>query len=132
MESRPETLLSTLEAYMGALRNKDRQQALELFAGSGIIRDPVGQSEYAGKEAVGQYLDVLFATWFYYEIRIDNYFPGSDDRMAVRWSVSGTAVNNKTADFSGISIFVFDANLRIVSIESYWHYERILAQIKDD
>lgn len=132
MESRPKSLLNTVEAYMSALSKKDQKKLLALLTDDIIIRDPVGEHEYAGKETVTQYINALFETWFYYEMRIDNYYPGGDNRLAVRWSVSGTAVNNKTADFSGISMYVFQNTNAISSIESYWYYQRVLAQIKDE
>lgn len=131
MDSRPKAMFATIERYMRALGDKQRDVLLGMFADTIVIRDPVGKNEHVGKEAVAAYLDSLFQTWHYYEMRTDNYFPGSEDRLAVRWSCSGTAVNNKTADFSGISIFVFEGTDTIVSIDSYWYYDRILDKIKD-
>lgn len=131
-ETRPKLLISVIESVIAALGGKDKDTFVKQFGDNVVMRDPYGGSEYKGKDGIKQYWDNLFNIWFYYDIRLTSYYMGGDNRIAVRWSVSGTALNNKTADFTGIAIYDFNEDRQIISIESYWNYERVLEQIKNE
>lgn len=124
--------VATIEKYMQGLSKKDKAAVLAVLTDSAVIRDPYGQSEFVGTASIEQYLDDLFETWYYYEMRIDGYYPGGESQVALRWSVSGTAMNNRTADFSGISVFTFANPDKITEINTYWHLNRILERIKNE
>ncbi len=131
-EVSPKLLIGVIESLIGALGSKDQDTFTKQFSPDVVLRDPYGTSEYKGLDGVRVYWDNVFKIWFYYDIRLNSYYMGGESRVAVRWSVSGTAVNNKTADFTGIAIYDFNDANKIISVESYWNYERVLEQIKNE
>lgn len=131
-EARPKQLIGVIEGLIAALGNKDKTAYGNLFSVDAVIRDPFGGSEFKGLAGVKQHFENIFKVWFYYDMRITSYYMGGDSRIALRWSVSATAINNRTIDFTGISIYGFDVDEKIVLVETYWNYKHILDQIKNN
>lgn len=122
--------LSTVEAYIRALNNLDAEAYVGLFTPDCVVLDPYSVQEYTGEEGLRQFINGMTKTWRFFEMRMDNMFGGGEDRIAVRWSVSATAQNKRSAEFSGISIFVFNGG-KIARLEAYWNQKIMLSQIQD-
>ncbi|PJF44379.1 MAG: hypothetical protein CUN55_04375, partial [Phototrophicales bacterium] len=93
-QTRPQLLVSVIETLIAALGNKDKEAFTRLFSPEAILRDPFGIREYQGLEGLQQYWDDTFKIWFYYDMRLNSYYMGGENRVAVRWAASGTALNN--------------------------------------
>lgn len=121
-------LKNIVEDYLRAFSARDLDKCLALFTDDCVVRSPYGEIELTGKAAWREHIEAMKKTWYYYNMRIDNFYPGDPDRIAVRWSVSATATNSKTAEFSGISIFYFRGEL-ITGLDSYWHNRWVMSEI---
>ncbi|MBI5930766.1 MAG: nuclear transport factor 2 family protein [Chloroflexi bacterium] len=119
-----------VESYLKALNNFSLDQYVHLFTPDCVVNDPHGTAEYQGETGLRKFFAGLTDTWHFFEMRTDSVYPGGTDRLAVRWSVSGTAKNSKTAEFSGISVFQFAAD-KIARLDAYWHLGNMLMQIRE-
>lgn len=129
-KQRYEQLTGLIEAFMHSLNRLDADAYVSMFTSDCVVNDPYATSKYEGESGLRQFFEGLLKTWHFFEMRADGLYQGGDDRMAVRWSVSATAKNRRTADFSGISIFVF-AGDKIASLDAYWNLQAMLQQIRD-
>lgn len=123
-------LVQLVEKYMKALSALDESAYLTLFTEDAVINDPYGVAEFLGVDGLKRFFKGMTDTWQYFEMRGDNLYPGDGNRLAVRWSVSATAKNGKTIEFSGISLFYFADN-KISGLDAYWHFRGIMQQIRD-
>ncbi|NDJ85072.1 MAG: nuclear transport factor 2 family protein [Chloroflexi bacterium] len=128
---RYEQFIQVAEAYMHALNSLDVDAYLALFASDSVVRDPYGVAEFVGESGLRKFFDGMLKTWQHFEMRADNFYPGGADRLAMRWSVSATAKNGKTAEFSGVNVFTFDGDT-LASLDGYWHMHSMLQQIRGD
>lgn len=119
-----------IEQYLKALNTFSLDQYLSLFVPDSAVNDPYGTTELRGESGLRKFFATLIETWHYFEMRIDSVYPGGNDRLAIRWSVSATAKNTKTAEFNGISIFQF-AGDKISRLDAYWHLGNMLSQIRE-
>lgn len=122
--------VTTVENYIRALNSLDADAYMSLFSPDCVVLDPYGVNEFTGEEGLQQFFKGMSKTWRFFEMRIDNMFGGGEDRMAIRWSVSATAQSKRSAEFSGISIFIFNGE-KIARLEAYWNLKHMLAQIQD-
>ncbi|KAB2864738.1 MAG: nuclear transport factor 2 family protein [Anaerolineae bacterium] len=122
--------VNMVEDYLKSLNNFDLDQYLLLFTPDCVVNDPYGSAEFRGENGQRKFFTGMTETWHFFEMRTDSVYPGGNDRLAVRWSVSGTAKNAKTAEFSGISVFQF-AGDKISRLDAYWHLGNMLAQIRE-
>lgn len=129
-KSRHLELIELVEDYMRALNTIDEDAYINVFSENCIVRDPYDKAEFIGEEGLRQFFKGVTQTWHYFEMRADNFYPGGDERIAVRWSVSATSHNRKTAEFSGLSIFSFEGD-KISSLDAYWNIRNMLQQIQD-
>lgn len=122
--------LNMVENYQKSLNMFTLDQYLRLFTPDCVVHDPYGAAEFRGETGLRKFFAGMTETWHFFEMRTDSVYPGGNDRLAVRWSVSGTAKNTKTAEFSGISVFQFMGD-KISRLDAYWHLGNMLAQIRE-
>jgi len=122
--------INIVEAYLRALNSMNLDDYMALFTPECVVNDPYGTQPYQGREGLQKFFNGVQETWHFFEMRNDSVYPGGPDRLAVRWSVSGTAKNTKTAEFSGISIFQFSGD-KISGLDAYWHLGNMLRQIRE-
>ncbi len=127
---RYDQLVNHAEAYVRALNGLDSEAYIKLFAPSCTVHDPYGSGEYSGADGLRKFFDGMLKTWQFFEMRADGIYPGGENRLAMRWSVSATAKNQKRAEFSGITVFVFESNT-IVRLNAYWNLRSMLKQIQE-
>lgn len=129
-KQRYDQLVTLVETYMHSLNQLNAEAYTSLFTSDCVINDPYGTSKFEGAAGLRQFFDALTKTWHFFEMRADSIYHGDKDRLAVRWSVSATAQNKRTADFSGISVFTF-AEDKIANLDAYWNLGHVLAQTRD-
>ncbi len=115
--------------YMHALNTMKLDALLAMLSGDCVVRDPYTIGQIVGEEGLRGHYEAFINIWQYFEMRADSIYPGGTNRLAVRWSVSATAQNRRTAEYSGISVFQFQ-NDKITQIESYWNHETLQKQIQ--
>lgn len=120
-------LVSVAMSYMHALNTMDLDAYLAVFSDDCILQNPYGT--VSGEAGLKQHFGDFSKIWRYFEMRADSIYPGGNDRLAIRWSVSATAQNSRTAEYSGISIFQVQGE-RITRVESYWDNENLQNQIQ--
>ena len=129
-KERHNELVSLVERYVKALNSLNESEYIALFAENAVVNDPFGTAEYLGEEGLRRFFKGMTDTWRYFEMRGDKFYPGDGNRMAVRWSVSATAKNSKTIEFSGVSIFYFTKD-KISGLDAYWHFRNVMKQLRD-
>ncbi|MCI0710537.1 MAG: nuclear transport factor 2 family protein [Chloroflexi bacterium] len=129
-KERHNELVSLVEQYVKALNSLNESDYVALFAENAVVNDPFGTAEYLGEEGLRRFFKGMTDTWRYFEMRGDKFYPGDGNRVAVRWSVSATAKNGKTIEFSGVSIFYF-AKDKISGLDAYWHFRSVMKQLRD-
>jgi steroid delta-isomerase-like uncharacterized protein len=129
-KERHNELVSLVESYVKALNSLNETNYVALFAENAVVNDPFGTAEYLGEEGLRRFFKGMTDTWRYFEMRGDKFYPGDGNRIAVRWSVSATAKNGKTIEFSGVSIFYFTKD-KISGLDAYWHYRSVMKQLRD-
>jgi limonene-1,2-epoxide hydrolase len=129
-KERHNELVEIVDKYMKALSALDENAYVALFTDNAVVNDPYGIAEFLGEDGLKRFFKGMTDTWQYFEMRGDKFYPGDGNRLAVRWSVSATAKNSRTIEFSGISIFYFSEN-KISGLDAYWHFRGIMQQIRD-
>jgi limonene-1,2-epoxide hydrolase len=127
---RYDQLVRLAEDYMRSLNALDVESYIAVFTPDCVVHDPYGGAQFAGENGLREFFEGMLKTWHFFEMRADSVYPGGYNRLAVRWSVSATAKNRKTAEFSGISVFTFSSD-KIVVLEAYWNLRTMLKQIGD-
>lgn len=121
---------SSVDRYFRALSDLDRDAYLDSFSSDAVLRDPYGGPERRGTPGLNAFFDGMEKTWESFEM-VPEGAHRSGNRVAVPWTASGTARNGKTADFAGVNVFSLDDEGRIEQLESYWDYEEMAAQLKE-
>ena len=123
-------LIEYVEKYMKALNSLDESAYLALFGENCVVNDPYGTAEYLGEEGLKRFFKGMTDTWKYFEMRADKFYPGDNNRIAVRWAVSATAQSGKAVEFSGVSIFYF-TDEKISGLDAYWHFRAMMQQLRE-
>lgn len=106
----------------------DRDDYLACFTDDATVRDPYGGRPLEGKEGLNKFIDGMERTWRVFHMEPRETF-ASGDRVATLWVAHATAKSGKTAEFSGINIFTLNEAGLIATLESYWDFEAMVAQI---
>lgn len=121
-------LFQYVEDYLRAINSRQTEACLKYFSEDCLVHDPFGYAEYRGRVNLRQHFTRLYDTWRYYMIRGDSFYLGDEQHLALRWSVSATAQNSKTAEFNGISIFRYEDE-KIAQLDTYWNYRHVFHEI---
>ncbi|ARS27666.1 nuclear transport factor 2 family protein [Sphingomonas sp. KC8] len=124
MKSARELSLASLDA----VKSRQRELWLSLFADDAIVEDPVGQSPFdpAGKghrghEAIGRFYDMVVAqnTTFEYRIR-EWYACGNEVASAATFVISNAHATNQQVDL----IIIHKANDegKLTSLRAFWTF----------
>lgn len=129
-KERHNEMVDVVEKYIKALNTLDEAAYLALFTNNAVVNDPYGTAEYLGEDGLKRFFKGMTDTWKFFEMRGDRFYPGDGQRIAVRWSVSATAKNGKTVEFSGISLFYFSEN-QLSGLDAYWHFRGMMNQLRE-
>lgn len=115
-------------ASLDAVKAKQRELWLSLFADDAIVEDPVGQSPFdpdgkghQGREAIGRFYDMVIAqnTTFDYKIR-ECYECGNEVASAATFVISNAHATDHQVDL----IIVHKANDagKLTSLRAFWTF----------
>lgn len=117
---------------MEAAARKDKAGWLELYAPDALIEDPVGPSPidpegrgHRGHDRLGAFWDGTVATTERLDFEITDSFVSGDEVANVGTIVAhlpgGTRMRTE-----GIYVYRVDANGKIVSLRTYWEFDRAM------
>ena len=113
-----------------ALTALDREAYVAAFSSDASVRDPYGVEVLVGEEGLNKICDGKERTWQCFRMTPAKGHK-SGNRVAVPWSTTATARNGKQAEFEGVNVFELDEDGRIQSLEGYWDFKGMLAQIRE-
>lgn len=119
-------------ASQAAVRTKDKEAWLDLFAPDGWVEDPVGPSGYDpegkghhGRDGIGKFWDMSIAQTDSIDFRFhDSFACGSE---AVFVGTIRTLIGGGRIDAEGVFTYRVDDDGKIVSLRAFWEIDRAMA-----
>ncbi|WP_405488426.1 nuclear transport factor 2 family protein [Nocardia sp. NBC_00511] len=122
-------------ASQAAVRAKDKDAWVALFALDGIVEDPVGPSFFdpdgkghRGAEAIGAFWDKAIAATDQIEFLFDDSFACGSEVVytgRIRTTMSGQLI-----DAEGVFTYKVDDDGKILALRAFWETERAMATIR--
>ena len=122
-------------ASQAAVRAKDKQQWLALFATNGSVEDPVGPSGFDpegkghhGLEAIGAFWDMAIAKTDSIEFLFDDSFACGNEAVftgKIRSRLSGMQI-----DAEGVFTYRVDETGKILALRAFWEVARAMSTAK--
>jgi steroid Delta-isomerase len=114
----PDAIRATVDAYVTAYRNNDKDALVALFADGCDWTDPVGTPTHHGKDGVAKFWDDAraLAEKIVLEPRTITV---CGDEVAMVMEIHAT-VGSATMIMDAVDVFVFDEDARIKSGKAYW------------
>jgi ketosteroid isomerase-like protein len=123
------------DASMKAVRAKDKQAWLSLFAEDACVEDPVGPSVldpdgkgHRGRAAISAFWDNTVARTDSIEFLIEDSVVCGDECAnigAIRSTIDGNAM-----DAEGVFIYRVDSDGKLCSLRAFWELDRALKTIR--
>lgn len=113
------TPADTIRAYFDAIRRKDADAWVACFAPEGVAFDPAHADARQGQAAHRAFFDGVSGLFAELDFR-EGEAQVCGDRAAVTFTARCQAHNGQAATVSGIDVFRFDADGRILVVEGYW------------
>ncbi|GAA4398987.1 nuclear transport factor 2 family protein [Tsukamurella soli] len=120
------------EASRTAVRAKDKQAWLALFADDGVVEDPVGRSAFDpegrghhGRDAIAAFWDATIANADTIEFDYRDSFACGDEVAYV--GTIRTSVGGMRIDAEGVFVYRADGAGRIASLRAFWEVDRAMA-----
>jgi len=114
-------------AYYHALTRGDIEVVLAMFAPDAEMRDPVGAPAASTDMERRQRYAAIDAAFASFTISAEEIIGGGADEAAARWRVVARTHGGREVRFTGVSIFVFDADGRIARMSAYWDAATVAA-----
>lgn len=119
-------------ASQAAVRARDKQAWLDLFAADGIVEDPIGPSGFdpegrghRGHEAISAFWDKAIAATESIEFLFgDSFACGSE--VAFTGTIR-TTIGGHRIDAEGVFTYRVDAAGKIAALRAYWEVDRAMA-----
>lgn len=121
--------VAAVQNYFEAVRGKNEERWLRCFCEDAVCHDPVGSMPVEGRDALREIWKVLTAPFKALSIVETDVFYAGSGGAAVYWSAHGTGVNDRTVDFSGITILELATDGRIQTAMSYWDPGAVLIKL---
>jgi ketosteroid isomerase-like protein len=125
----PESIAAVIARYYAAVRTKDVEAWVALFAADGSAVDPIGTPTHQGHDGLRAFLSGVLQGFESLGLAENAVFIVPDG-AAVKWTGVGRGKNGRDVAFEGIDVFVFDGEARIKSIAGYWDAPPVLAAIE--
>lgn len=109
----------TIDAYFEAIRTRDNQRWIGLFAENAVVHDPVDAPPAEGRIGLEESWKVFTTPFERLSIQQDAVFYAKEG-AAVKWTAEGIGVNEASVVFEGISVFELDGDNRIQTLMAYW------------
>ncbi|WP_182346032.1 nuclear transport factor 2 family protein [Tomitella gaofuii] len=116
---------------MAAVRAKDKQAWLGLFADDGWVEDPVGKSGFDpegaghhGREAIGRFWDMAIAKTDSIEFLIDDSVACGDEVANI--GRIRTTMGGHVIDAEGVFIYRVDGAGDLLSLRAFWELDRAM------
>ncbi len=124
-----------------AVKQKDKERWLSLFADDAIIEDPVGESPFdpegkgrSGKEAISAFWDETIAhhTVVYdfkesYDAGKEIAYVGSVSVTGMKGSIMGEGASIRV---DCVAIYKINDDSKLVSLRVFWEFEKAMATLK--
>lgn len=118
-------------ASQAAVRAKDKESWLDLFAADGSVEDPVGRSGFDpdgtghhGRAAIGKFWDMSIGTTESIEFLFDDSFACGSE--AVFTGTIRSVVGGMMIDAEGVFTYRVDDSGKILALRAFWEIERAM------
>ncbi|MEC3913644.1 nuclear transport factor 2 family protein [Nocardia sp. CDC160] len=123
-------------ASQAAVRAKDKDAWVALFAADGIVEDPIGPSFFdpegvghRGAEAIAAFWDKAIAPTESIEFLFDDSFACGGE-VAYTGRIRTTMGGGHTVDAEGVFTYKVDEDGKILALRAFWETERAMATLK--
>ena len=123
-----EKVQELVDGYYAALRNRNLDDWLELFASDIIAYTPVGAPGTEGHDGMRLAFKTITGTFKKIDIQVESMFFGGST-AAVKWTARGLGHNDENVTFEGINVFEVDIQGKIWRIHAYWDPEAMMRQL---
>ncbi|MCM6772899.1 nuclear transport factor 2 family protein [Nocardia sp. CDC159] len=124
-------------ASQAAVRARDKQAWLDLFAPDGIVEDPIGPSVFdpegrghRGRAAIAAFWDRAIAPTESIEFVFDDSFACGDEVAFT--GLIRTRLGGHVIDAEGVFTYRVDAEGRIAALRAFWETDRAMATMKKE
>ncbi|KAA0021956.1 nuclear transport factor 2 family protein [Antrihabitans cavernicola] len=119
-------------ASQAAVRGKNKDAWLDLFAADGWVEDPVGPSGYDpegkghhGRDGIGKFWDMSIAHTESIDFRFHDSFACGNEAVFV--GTIRTLIGGGQIDAEGVFKYRVDDDGKIVSLRAFWEIDRAMA-----
>ncbi|MEU7630768.1 nuclear transport factor 2 family protein [Nocardia sp. NPDC049220] len=119
-------------ASQAAVRARDKQAWLALFAADGVVEDPIGSSGldpagtgHRGTEAIATFWDKAIAKTDLIEFRFGDSFACGNE-VAFTGTIRST-IGGHRIDADGVFTYRVDDDGKITALRAFWEVERAMA-----
>ncbi|RMI28257.1 nuclear transport factor 2 family protein [Nocardia stercoris] len=124
-------------ASQQAVRARNKDAWLDLFAADGKVEDPIGPSPFdpegvghQGREAIGAFWDKAIAPTTEIEFLFgDKFACGSEVAFT---GLIRTHMGGQLIDAEGVFTYKVDADGKILALRAFWELERAMATFRPD
>jgi steroid delta-isomerase len=114
--------------YYRCVRTGDIEGFVNLFSQNGISHDPVGAPPHVGETGLRTFLEDILKLCEHLDIApLESDF--FNDCASVKWSALAIGKNGTKTEFSGIDIFTFNQEGKIVTLHAFWDAEPVMAAL---
>ena len=124
-----DALAAVVARFYAAVRSKDVEAWVALFAADASAVDPVGTPPHHGHDGLRAFLSGVLQHFETFGLAENSVYFVSGG-AAVKWTGVGRGKNGRDITFEGIDVFVFDSEARIQSLAGYWDAAPVLAAIE--
>jgi steroid delta-isomerase len=122
------SVAAVVARFYAAVRSKDVEAWVALFAADAAAADPVGTPVHRGHEGLRAYLSGILKQFETFGLAENAVYcvPGG---AAVKWTGVARGKNGRDVAFEGIDVFEMDAHGLIRSLSGYWNAAPVLEAI---
>ncbi|MFI6362736.1 nuclear transport factor 2 family protein [Nocardia sp. NPDC050630] len=122
-------------ASQAAVRTRDKQAWVDLFATDGIVEDPIGPSGFdpegkghRGKEAIAAFWDMAIAKTDSIEFLFEDSFACGNEIAFT--GLIRTKMGGHQIDAEGVFTYKVDESGKIAALRAFWEVDRAMATAK--
>ena len=125
----PTLIERAVAEYFSAIRARDVERCLAVYAQDAEQHDPYGTPPYVGKDAIRGFLTMIFSGFTELSLMEEGVYTGGNS-AAAKWSGRAVARTGKSVMFEGVDVIDCDEAGKIVKVRAFWDLGPVMATLE--